>query len=161
MNLDETQKQKVAQWVAEGLKLSQIQTRIQDEFGLRITYMEVRFLVDDLKLTLKEPEPVKTAPPVLPTQPPPPVAPAAPTAPAPAPAHGPGGVKVSADAISRPGTLASGKVTFSDGMTAEWYLDQMGRLGLAPKTKGYRPTSADVQDFQAELESVLARLGMA
>lgn len=159
MNLDETQKQKVAQWVAEGLKLSQIQTRIQQELGLQITYMEVRFLVDDLKLTLKEPEPVKTAPPVLPTQPPPPAVPAAP-APAPAPAPGPGGVKVSADSISRPGTLASGKVTFSDGMTADWYLDQMGRLGLAPKTKGYRPSQEDVQDFQVELEGVLARLGM-
>ena len=44
--------------------------------------------------------------------------------------------------------LASGKVTFSDGNRAEWYLDQAGRLGLVPQQQGYRPPAADVQQFQ-------------
>jgi len=154
MNLDELQKQKVAQWIADGLKLSEIQNRIEQDFGLRVTYMEVRFLVDDLKLIPKDPEPPQPVAPILP---------AAPVAPLPAatPAAGPGRLSVVADAIARPGTLVSGKVTFSDGETADWYLDQSGRLGLAPKTKAYRPSAPDVQAFQAELETVLARLGMA
>ena len=156
MELDELQKQKVAQWIADGLKLSQIQTRIEQDFGLRVTYMEVRFLVDDLKLTPKDPDPPKPAAPI------PPVLPAAPATPGiPAPAAGFGRVSVSADASARPGTLASGKVTFSDGEPGDWYLDQAGRLGVAPKNKAYRPSPGDVQAFQAELETVLTRLGMA
>ena len=59
MNLDLTQRQTVTAWVAEGLKLSDIQTRLAAELGLRLTYMEVRLLVDDLKLTLKDPDPPK------------------------------------------------------------------------------------------------------
>ena len=49
--------QKVGEWVAQGLKLSDIQNRLVSELGVTMTYMEVRFLVDDLKLTLKDPEP--------------------------------------------------------------------------------------------------------
>src|SRR6187402_2513983 len=70
MNLNESQKQAVASWVAEGQKLSEIQNRLVAEFGARLTYMEVRFLVDDLKLKLTDPEPPKVAPPLpAPAQP--------------------------------------------------------------------------------------------
>src|SRR6185295_14602857 len=55
MNLDEAQRKKVAGWIADGLKLSEIQTRLAAELGVRLTYMDVRFLVDDLKLTPKDP----------------------------------------------------------------------------------------------------------
>src|SRR5216683_628050 len=61
MNLDESQRKKVAEWIAQGLKLSEIQNRLQSELGLKLTYMEVRLLVDDLKLTPKDIEPVKPA----------------------------------------------------------------------------------------------------
>ena len=37
-------------------------------------------------------------------------------------------------------------------MKAAWHLDQAGRLGLAPKQPGYRPSAADLQQFQAALE---------
>jgi hypothetical protein len=53
----------------------------------------------------------------------------------------------------------SGKVTFSDGNQAEWYLDQAGRLGLVPQQTGYRPPAADVQQFQMALETELSKLG--
>jgi hypothetical protein len=64
------------------------------------------------------------------------------------------------DTLTKPGSLASGNVTFSDGNSAEWYLDQMGRLGLAPKTEGYRPSAADVQEFQIALEREIRRSGL-
>src|SRR2546421_9859623 len=56
MNLDETQRKKVAEWIAQGLQLSDIQTRLASELGVTMTYMDVRFLVDDLKLTPKDVE---------------------------------------------------------------------------------------------------------
>src|SRR5499427_5545267 len=66
MNLDEAQRKKVAAWIADGLKLSEIQNRLASDLGVRMTYMDVRLLVDDLKLTPKDVEQPKPAP-VLPT----------------------------------------------------------------------------------------------
>jgi hypothetical protein len=62
--------------------------------------------------------------------------------------------------LARPGSVVSGKVTFSDGMRADWYLDQMGRLGLGPEKQGYRPSAADVQQFQEALQIELGKIGM-
>ncbi|MCU0782715.1 MAG: hypothetical protein MUF81_01435 [Verrucomicrobia bacterium] len=146
MNLDEAQRQKVAAWIADGLKLSEIQKRLASELGVKLTYMEVRLLVDDLKLTPKDPERPKPA-----------ELPAAPAGPGPTQAAG--GVSVSVAEIARPGAMASGQVTFSDGQQAEWYLDQTGRLGVIPKQQGYKPTAADVQQFQMALEREMAKMG--
>ncbi len=164
MNLDEGQRKKVAAWVAEGLKLSDIQKRLDSELGVRLTYMEVRLLVDDLKLTPKDIETPKMAASPLTAN----TAPsAAQKSPAEQPAGGegqsaapPGGVSVAVDHLARPGAVVSGKVTFSDGNRAEWYLDQTGRLGLVPQQTGYRPPAADVQQFQMALEAELAKLGL-
>jgi hypothetical protein len=166
MNLDEAQRKKVIQWIGEGQKLSEIQNRLASELGLRLTYMEVRLLVDDLKLMPKDAELPQT-----PAEPSgavlsaghTPGAPAgrAPSAPAPAePTPAPrGGVSVTVDQLTRPGAVVSGKVTFSDGNRADWYLDQTGRLGLSSATPGYRPSASDVQQFQMALESELSKLG--
>jgi hypothetical protein len=155
MNLDENQRQRVTAWILQGAKLSEIQNRLMSEFGLKLTYMEVRLLVDDLKLTPKDPEPPKTP------EPPPDIAKPADAKPAPDAAHPPGvgSVSVIVDQIARPDAVVSGKVTFSDGQTADWYLDQMGRLGLIPKEKGYKPSAADVKQFQMALEREVSKLG--
>ena len=63
------------------------------------------------------------------------------------------------DTITKPHALASGKVTFSDGETADWMLDQTGRLGLNPSQPGYRPSEADIMSFQRELQRVAQGLG--
>jgi hypothetical protein len=163
MQLNEVQQKAVAGWITEGAKLSEIQNRLAKEFSLRLTYMEVRLLVDDLKLKPKDPEPPKAAtpPPAFPT-PPPPAAPAV----APddlveelPPGAGSGSVSVTVDQLTRPGAIVSGKVTFSDGVSADWYLDQTGRLGLVSKQAGYKPSAADVQQFQMALEREMAKLG--
>jgi len=152
MNLDEAQRQKVAAWIAEGLKLSEIQSRLTSELGVRLTYMEVRLLVDDLKLTPKDVERPKPAELVA--------APANAVASPPAEAQpAPGGVSVSVAKLARPGAIVSGQVTFSDGQQAEWYLDQTGRLGVIPKQEGYKPLPADVQQFQLALEREMAKSG--
>ncbi|MGD0412223.1 MAG: hypothetical protein ABSC18_11025 [Verrucomicrobiota bacterium] len=151
MNLDETRIKQVAAWIDEGLKIADIQKRMEAQWGLRQTYLEVRLLVDDLKLTPKDPAP-----------PPPPTAapPAAKAADDLPPRNPPAGkVRLTVDQITRAGAMVSGKVQFSDGKSADWYLDQMGRLGLAPAEKGYKPSAADLQDFQIALQSELERLG--
>jgi hypothetical protein len=157
MNLDESQRQKVAAWIADGATISQIQTRLASELGLKLTYMEVRLLVDDLKLTPKDPEPPKVAAPVADAAKPV----AEKTAPPPAPAANvPGGVSLTVDQLARPGAIVSGKVAFSDGQQADWHLDQTGRLGVAPRQQGYKPSAADVQQFQAALEKEITQMGL-
>jgi len=160
MNLDEAQRKKVAEWISQGLKLSEIQNRLLSELGLKLTYMDVRLLVDDLKLTPKDPEtkPVPAAASALNSAPPGNArgrtAPGAPPS-----ATGGQGVKLNVDQVTRPGAVVSGTVTFSDGNKAGWYLDQTGQLGLVPEVANYRPPKADVQQFQVALDEELSKLG--
>ena len=155
MNLDEGQRNRVAEWIAQGLKLSEIQTRLVAELGVTMTYMDVRFLVDDLKLVPKDVEPLKpmggplSAPATADSVAKPVDAPAAAA-----------GVTMVVDQLARPGAVVSGKVTFTDGNRADWYIDQTGRLGLVPQQTGYRPPAADLQQFQAALEVELSKLGI-
>ncbi len=152
MNLDDSQRQKVAKWVEEGLKLSEIQSKLASEFGVRMTYMELRFLLDDLKLKPKDKErpvvPTLTAKP--PAQAPASAVPGAKQQAQPVgeelaeePAGAGGGVTVAVDQVTRPGALVSGKVTFSDSQSADWYLDQTGRLGVVAKQQGYKLRGTD------------------
>jgi hypothetical protein len=158
MNLNEAQQQTVTGWVAAGLKLSEVQTRLAAELGVRLTYMEVRLLVDDLRLKLKDPEvPKPNVPAAAPNQP---IEPPAATPPPLPPEAASGRVSLSVDHLARPGALVSGKVTFTDGMNAEWYLDQTGRLGVVPQQQGYKPSAGDVQQFQVALEREMTKMGL-
>jgi hypothetical protein len=133
---------------------------------LNVTYMEVRMLVDDLKVMPKDPPPppAPPKPPEIAKAPESAGAPAgkpgsAPLAPG-APAGAASNVSVNVDAVARPGTMVSGTVRFSDGQTGTWYMDQMGRLGVAPNQQGYKPSAPDVQAFQDALERELHKLGL-
>ncbi len=160
MNLTDEQKQIVTGWMEEGLKVADVQQKMDEEFSLSMTYMEVRFLLDDLRLNPKdpvepEPEPEAAATPESQS-----AAGDAAGDPSQDPAAGSGKVTLSVDAITRPGSLASGKVTFSDGKNATWYFDQMGRLGVVADDKSYKPSPADVEDFQMQLQTELSKLGL-
>jgi len=159
MQLTDEQKSKVHEWIGSGLKLSEIQDLLDKEFGIRMTYMDVRLLADDLKVTPKDKEEPKK-PVEEPIAAAAPLAPEEPLADPPFPPPGGGKVKVVVDQITRPGAVVSGKVTFSDGKTADWYLDQMGRFGMVPPEEGYRPAQSDLAEFQVVLERELARLGL-
>ncbi|MCI0744791.1 MAG: hypothetical protein L0Y58_05220 [Verrucomicrobia subdivision 3 bacterium] len=162
MNLDDAQRQQVMKWIEDGLKVSEIQNKLASDLGLRMTYMEVRLLLDDLKLKPKDKEaPVAPAGALNAKAAPPSGAPA-PAGPEELPEEAPpggGGVSVTVDQVTRPGAIVSGKVLFSDGQAADWYLDQMGRLGVVAKQQGYKPSQADLMAFQAELQNELARQG--
>jgi hypothetical protein len=173
-DLTDEQKAAIKRWVDDGADLNQIQDRLRTELGLTLNFMDTRFLIADLGLKLSERAPVEIAPEsILPSA----VDKGEPGAPQrdafaddegdgfdamggpPASAPGAGAVKVMLDEITIPGALASGKVTFSDGRQATWYLDQMGRLGLGGVERGYQPPESDVMAFQRELQGVLRRAG--
>lgn len=158
-SLSAPQKQQVAVWVNEGLSLSDIQKKISAELGLAMTYMDVRFLIDDLDLTLKEKESPKS-PEHAPAANEPPAANAnAPAATSPEAPAATGSVSISIDPIQPPGVLVGGSVTFSDGRTGRWQMDQQGQLGFVPPFPGYKPAPADVQRFQVVLDEELRKLG--
>ncbi len=134
MNLDQAQREKVAAWIAQGMKLSEIQGRLASEFGQRLTYMEVRLLVDDLKLTPKDSQPAKPADSTslaTPSQ--------AANPPSPAATTGSGSVSVTVDQLARPGALVSGKVSFSDGQQARINQELDARAHSHCDTLDHRP----------------------
>jgi hypothetical protein len=193
MTLTPEQKAAVSSWVSAGDNLSTVQKKLADQFKVSLTYRDVRFLVDDLNLELKDAAPKVDATDV--TKAPPAPAPRG-TAPekkgmldklkekvglggganddedeSPAdefredgplsaePAGAPGGVTVDMDRVVRPGAVVSGSVTFSDGVSGKWALDQYGRLMLDTGQPGYKPSAPDVQAFQRELQLQLQRHG--
>lgn len=171
MDLTDTQKAAVTAWVEAGADLGQIQTRLKDEFELNLTYLDTRFLLGDLGLELhSESEDSKTeqeeasSAPEAETPPPDdsvdPVETPEETPPDAdeTPLIG-GKVTVTVDSIAQPHAIVSGKVNFSDGESAGWYLDQMGRLGLDPSTPDYKPSEEDIAAFQMELQNVLRNQG--
>lgn len=157
--LTDLQKQQVAVWVNEGLSLAQIQSRIETEFGVSMTYMDVRFLVDDLNLELQDSVPAEKAEPENATAPEVPAGAPEPQTMQDVPAAA--GVSLSVDAVQIPGVIASGDVTFSDGVRGKWLIDQSGRPGLAEFPEGYRPPQADMPEFQQKLVAELRKLGLA
>lgn len=179
MKLTPEQKSAVSTWITAGASISDVQKRLRDEFQVSLTFMDTRFLIDDLGLDLKAPPP--KAKPAAPTPPPSTAAAtsAAPDADAeliddgdayaagvdefaddiPAPAGGASTLTLDIDRLTRPGTVVSGTVKFSDGNTGKWALDQMGRLIFEPAVEGYRPSPADLQAFQRELSAQLQRKG--
>lgn len=151
MSLTESQKTAVSNWIQEGKTLADVQRLLREEFSLSMTYMDVRFLVDDLNITFAEPEAEEASE-------------------EDADKSGDGGVEepevmddgvsVDVDAIVRPGALVSGNVRFSDGKTLGWQLASTGQLGLIPgDDPDYRPKPEDVQAFQMQLEEVLRKKG--
>lgn len=132
----------IKSWAAAGAQLPDIQLRMKQDFGLSVTYMDTRFLVLDLGIELIEEKREE---------------PAAETKAAPIPT---GRVTVTMDSIAIPGALVSGKAVFSDGESAIWMLDQTGRPGLDPDTPGYKPTEADIMEFQKQLRELIQSSGL-
>ncbi|MBI2441005.1 MAG: hypothetical protein HYV35_06490 [Lentisphaerae bacterium] len=155
MQFDDAQKDAVRRWVAEGCSLADIQKRLSNEFKLSVTFLDLRFMILDLGLKIKEQ--AKTTSPGLALG----NNPTARTAQA---AEGfepetAGGVSVTLDRVMKPGAVVSGTVRFSDGVSASWLLDQLGRLALDARKPNYRPSPQDLEAFQSELRNLLQSRG--
>ena len=174
MKLSEDQLESVAAWFAGGASLDEIQKRLVAEYGVHVTYFDLRMIVAEFPQPEEAEEDARQRVPpeggeadaqqrVPPEQ---------------TEAGGsrcrategdetdaqervPPSVTVECDAIMIPGTMASGDVVFSDGQKGKWYLDQMGRLGLGGDLpQGYRPSPEDAALFQARLMEVLRSKGL-
>jgi hypothetical protein len=184
MSLTPEQKAAVSAWIASGDNLSAVQKKLTEQFKISMTYMDVRFLVDDLGLELKNAAPKADASDVTKATTAPVGSPAMAGPPRAAndamadtddlppddlpdsqagadglPATGASTLTLEIDRIMRPGAMVSGTVTFSDGVSGKWALDQQGRLMLDTPQKGYKPSPVDVQAFQLELQTQLQRQG--
>jgi len=170
MELTPEQKKQVASWIEAGASIADVQRRLQEELEVALTYMDTRFLIDDLNLNLVDkPPPAKAAPPTESTSTDgeaelvddtdPYDAAADPLNDDLAAPAGTSAVKVEVDRLTRPGTVVSGTVTFSDGNSGKWALDQVGRLVFESTKPDYRPSQADLQTFQAELSHQLQKQG--
>ena len=189
MKLTDEQKAAVAAWFAGGASLDEMQKRIAAEFGVHVTYLDLRLFVADL------PQPEEAVgdedggqgagrptdgdaeddlgevgvPPADGGG----VGARRPTngdaeddlgeagvPPAQGDVEDAGGVSVSLDPITPAGVMAAGGVTFSDGASGKWYLDRYGRLGLSGMSEGYRPSPEDGALFQSRLVELLQSKGL-
>jgi hypothetical protein len=157
-SLTDDQVSRIRDWAEAGDGVPEIQKKLREEFDLRVTYLDTRFLLEDLKIELKptpEPEPEKPAPaeadeegledPLDDTT---------------DGADGGAGVTLTVDTVLRPGAIISGKADFGGGQTASWWLDQMGRLGLDTPDPNFRPTEEQAIAFQRELRTVIQKSGL-
>ncbi len=162
--LNDEQKATVREWAAAGAGLAEIHQRIHDDLGVTMTYLDARLLVSELEVSLDKPEKAddeesqgeahaepegasqlvdeREAPMREPDD-----------------ELGGGTVSVTVDSIMQPQSMVSGKVSFSDGQSAAWSIDQAGRLGFEPDQPGYQPDQEDLMAFQKELQSVLKKQG--
>ena len=145
--------QLISQMVADGHSLSDVQKVLQSEHNVNVTYMELRLLAADLQLNWDKVDAPKKK--------------AEEEAKKDEDAEGdegaeaaegsgdeePGQTVVEVSPVVRPGAMYSGTVKFASGITAEWYLDQFGRLGLANETG--QPDENDVMEFQKALQQKL------
>jgi hypothetical protein len=164
MELTSEQQKALEIWSNDGLSLSDIQAHLNEKFSLSLTYMEVRFFVDDLNLTLQDKPELNTA--VLNDN--------LESVNQGAPVDSDNAVEdmggsgddfgssltIEVDRLMKPGSVVSGTVKFSDGVNSSWSIDQFGRLGLNPSQEGYQPSAEDLQAFQKELQSALQKHGM-
>lgn len=144
MQLSNEEQQAIREWLQSGKTLADIQALLVETFQRSLTYMEIRFLVDDLNLELKKQSADQETPS------------------SPAEAEDllvMGKVTVTVDKVVPPGAMISGEVTFSDGESALWTIDALGQPRLDPKAAGYQPQQQDLMDFQEELNKVLQQQG--
>ncbi len=134
----------MAKLLAEGTSLSEIQERVNAEFKLKLTYMEIRILaagIDGVDWKAHDPKAAAKAEPEV-------------AEPEVDETPGDGRTVVEISKLARPGVAVSGTVRFASGPTAEWFLDATGRLGL-DNLEGGQPTPDDLRDFQRELARML------
>lgn len=133
-------------WCQEVNSIGDLQTRINKTFNTHLTFLDTRFLMDDFDLQLA----THTETPIQ-------------KGTAESPLEGElvdtaNTVQVSVDPVTRPGMMVNGSVTFSDGQSATWSLDQLGRLGIKPSQSDYHPSAEDITQFQEAVQEKLAEV---
>lgn len=140
--LSEEQIATIRERADQGARLADIQRLLREEMQIPVTYMDTRFVVLDLGITIAEDKPEEPAVEIQ-------------QAPV-----GTGETTVTMDTVALPGAIISGRVVFSDGDGGIWKLDQTGRPSLDLDTPGYEPSREDILEFQRQLRSLVESSGM-
>ena len=147
VTVNEHQLEAIKAWAAEGADLNAIQKKLQSEFELHLTFMEVRFLMLDHGIELVAESEQTSEGKSSDRQ---------------EKVHQDVGteeqgskVRVELDDLQLPGTLFSGKAHFPGGAEGAWQIDQLWRLGWSKLTG--TPSPEEMQSFQQELSSMLSR----
>ncbi len=158
-NLENQIKAFVAQELAQGISLSDIQNHINAEFKQNMTYMDVRILASSLDVDWQDLDPnakKNSAPAEAETTPETEDIPAEDGVAADENAVS-GDTVVEVSKLARPGMMLSGTVKFASGSSAEWYVDNMGRLGVE-NLVGEKPSQDDIEKFQIELDKAVRKV---
>ena len=146
--------------IAKGASIPDIQKSDNEKFGLKLTYMDIRIYaseLDNIDWDAHDPKAIEKAKAEA-KKAEEEAKKAAETAEGEeAPAGGDGETVVEISKLVRPGAAVSGSVKFASGVTAEWFLDQMGRLGL-DAVKGGEPTREDIAAFQQALQKEVEKM---
>jgi len=172
----------IASQLNAGVSLSDVQTKLAQEYGVKMTYFELRMLAMGLAVDWEKqdkPKPAATPAPVV-------AAPqeaaaddddmaaaddfnandaedteAEPTdddedeEPDDDEAAADGETKIVLDETPHPGAALSGTAVFASGASGKWALSRNGRLGFEPDEGSKEPDENDWQLFQAELQKTL------
>lgn len=160
----------IAKELENGTSLSDIQNMVNEKFSQRMTYMDIRILASSLDVDWRSLDPAaKNSAAEEKAAEDTPADPAEENAPAETenseeavPAadeakDSAGDTVVEITPLARPGMMFSGTVKFASGSTAEWYVDNMGRLGVE-NLVGDKPDQNDIEKFQIELDKALRKM---
>ena len=164
-----------------GMSLSDLQKLLDSEYGIKLTYFDLRMIVSELRIEWDKQE--KKRKPAITVTPTPQPQPAPTPAPAPKQEEAFGGqiadeevpeeedddlaeddaeeaadgeTTVTVDDVPMRGAVMSGSVKFASGASGKWMMNRMGQLGLASLDEGSeQPTQDDLMLFQQELQTVL------
>jgi len=170
----------IAAQLNAGVSLSDVQTKLAQEYGVKMTYFELRMLAMGLSVDWEKQDKPK------PAAAPAPVVAAAQQATAEAgdaaedagdledlpeaaeeeddavddddmaeDEEAVGGTKITLDETPHPGAALSGTAVFASGASGKWALSRNGRLGFEPDEGSKEPDENDWQLFQAELQKTL------
>ena len=138
--LEEKRNRFIVEKLNEGHSLAEVQKMLEEELGIKMTYLDLRLLVAELQdVDWSKQDAQKEA--VTPEL----VEPEEPKS----------RTRITMSRVVRPGAAMSGEVTFASGAEAEWFVDAYGRLGINPKPGSARPTEEDLREFQMELQRQL------
>lgn len=150
----------IAQELEKGTSLSDIQNMVNEKFSQKMTYMDIRILASSLDIDWRSLDPNAAKQEESADEAAVPETDAGTDAVSEKEAENTdaaGATVVEVSPIARPGMMFSGSVKFASGSSAEWYVDNMGRLGLE-NLVGEKPGQSDIEQFQIELDKAVRKM---
>ena len=142
---DDKVKKIVAGYLAEDIPLSDIQKLLLEDHEINMTFMELRLLSADLEVNWAKFDPTPAADDEDEED-----------GEESAEEEIEEGVQIEVSRVVRPGAMVSGSFECPSGAAGEWFIDQMGQLGVKLKDEEVTPTEDESMEFQYKLRELLS-----